>query len=109
MELKKLRKEKKLSQIQLANQLNITQEKYSRLENGLTELNIDLLCKLADIYNVSIDYLCEHETKHLIDTSNWQDITKAIVNRLMELNEKNQTILFGYILHMLKEQNKQVG
>lgn len=109
MRLKKIRILNELTQEQIANKIGITQFTYSNYEKEKTQPAIETLCKLADYYNVSLDYLCEHETKHLIDTSNWLDITKSIVYKLQELSEKNQTILLGYMLHMLKEQNNYKG
>lgn len=57
MRLKELRTENKLKQSDVAEKLFITQTGYSNYENGRTEPNIEMLCKLADLYNVSIDYL----------------------------------------------------
>ena len=51
------RKLNKLTQRQLAEQLGITQPSYIRYENGSAEPNIDTLIKLADIFDVSVDYL----------------------------------------------------
>lgn len=50
--LKQARKDKKLTQRQVASILNMTQQQYSRFENGVFELNygqILFLCKLYDI------------------------------------------------------------
>lgn len=49
--LKYARKLKGLTQKQVAMQLNMTQQQYSRFENGVFELNYDLimtLCKMLD-------------------------------------------------------------
>lgn len=49
--LKYARKLKGLTQKQVAEQLNMTQQQYSRFENGVFELNYDLimtLCKMLD-------------------------------------------------------------
>lgn len=49
--LKYARKLKGLTQKQVAMQLNMTQQQYSRFENGAFELNYDLivsLCKMLD-------------------------------------------------------------
>lgn len=49
--LKYVRKLKGLTQKQVAEQLNMTQQQYSRFENGVFELNYDLivsLCKMLD-------------------------------------------------------------
>ena len=51
------RKLNKLTQRQLAEQLGITQPSYIRYENGSSEPNIDTLIKIADIFDVSVDYL----------------------------------------------------
>lgn len=59
MRLKELRKKKKLSQLRLATELNTTQNTISRYETGEREPGIKDLIKLADYFNVSIDYLLE--------------------------------------------------
>lgn len=57
MRLKELRKQKGLSQLRLATELNTTQNTISRYETGEREPGIDELIKLADYFNVSVDYL----------------------------------------------------
>ena len=57
MRLKELRKKKGLSQLRLATDLNTTQNTISRYETGEREPGIDELIKIADYFNVSIDYL----------------------------------------------------
>ena len=57
--LKNLREDNDKMQKELAIYLNITQQQYSLYERGIREIPIDLLIKLADFYNVSIDYILE--------------------------------------------------
>lgn len=57
MRLKELRKRKGLSQLRLATELNTTQNTISRYETGEREPGIDELIKIADYFNVSVDYL----------------------------------------------------
>ena len=52
-----LRKERKLSQKQVAADLDVTQALLSHYENGKRECGLDFLVKAADYYNVSCDYL----------------------------------------------------
>lgn len=59
MRIKKLRKEKNLSQLQLALALNMNQNSISRYENGEREADYSTLIKFADFFDVSIDYLLE--------------------------------------------------
>lgn len=57
MRLKELRKKKGISQLRLATDLNTTQNTISRYETGEREPGVDELIKIADYFNVSVDYL----------------------------------------------------
>lgn len=59
MRLKELRKQKGISQLKLAMDLNMNQNSISRYENEEREADYVTLIKLADYFNVSIDYLLE--------------------------------------------------
>lgn len=52
-----LRMQKNETQVALAKTLGISQSAYRRYEVGEAEPDIDKLIKIADFYNVSIDYL----------------------------------------------------
>ena len=55
--VKEIREDKGLTQMQIAKEIGITQRNYSYIETGKTMLTEDILIKLADYYNTSIDYL----------------------------------------------------
>ena len=55
--IKDLRKQKKLSQQQVSEQLGITRVALSHYETGKREPNLRMLQKLSEFYNVSIDYI----------------------------------------------------
>lgn len=55
--LKKLRKEKNISQLKLATDLNMNQNTISRYENKEREADYETLIKMADYFDVSLDYL----------------------------------------------------
>ena len=57
MRLKELREKKKISQLQLALVLNMNQNSISRYENMEREADYETLIKIADYFNVSLDYL----------------------------------------------------
>ena len=57
--LKELRKEKNISQLKLALDLSMNQNTISRYETGEREADYKTLIKIADYFNVSIDYLLE--------------------------------------------------
>lgn len=52
-----LRKDKHMSQTEIAKLLGISQRNYSHYERGETNIPLDILCKIAVIHNTSIDYL----------------------------------------------------
>ena len=106
MKLKELRKQKNLTQTEIAKILNMAQTTYAGYELGQREPTIDTLKKIADFYNVSLDYLCEHETQGSIDLSLFSDIKKGCVYILDKLNESNTAMVFGYMTHILQDQSK---
>ena len=55
--LKELRRKRKISQLKLALDLNMNQNTISRYENLEREADYETLIKIADYFNVSIDYL----------------------------------------------------
>ncbi|MBO5323637.1 MAG: helix-turn-helix transcriptional regulator [Oscillospiraceae bacterium] len=57
MRLKEIRRKRGISQVKLAMELNTTQNTISRYETGDREPGIAELIKIADYFNVSVDYL----------------------------------------------------
>ena len=59
MRLKLLRKQRGISQLKLAMDLNMNQNSISRYETGEREADYATLIKFADYFGVSIDYLLD--------------------------------------------------
>jgi transcriptional regulator with XRE-family HTH domain len=57
MRLREIRKSRGISQLRLAMDLNMNQNTISRYETGEREPGISDLIKIADYFDVSIDYL----------------------------------------------------
>lgn len=55
--LKDLREDHDYTQQYVADQIGITQRKYSYIETGVQQLTAEVLILLARFYQVSIDYL----------------------------------------------------
>ncbi len=55
--IKNLRENMDLKQTQIASLLHISQQNYSRYENGQREMPISILVGLAELFDVSVDYL----------------------------------------------------
>ena len=59
MRLKELRKQRGISQLKMAMDLNMNQNSVSRYKNGQREVGYETLIAFADYFRVSIDYLLE--------------------------------------------------
>ncbi len=59
--LKALRQEAKIGQVELAEKLGVSKGVISFWENGINEPGLAALIKIADFFEVSIDYLVGRE------------------------------------------------
>ena len=57
--LKSIREDNDIKQRQIAKILNVSQNTYSQYETGVIPITAETLIKLADYYDVSIDYLLD--------------------------------------------------
>lgn len=79
--LKKLRKEKNLTQEALAECLNVSPQTVSKWENGASMPDISLLPLLADYFQVSLDSLLMHDAaQRLQDVRNLGKEIRALVD-----------------------------
>lgn len=64
--IKELRNSKKMTQVELAKALGLTKQCISNWENDNVLPSVDMLCKLADFFSVTTDYLLCREEKELL-------------------------------------------
>ena len=55
--IRELREDRDLSQAQIAQVIKTTQQQYSKIEMGKSDISGEKLSLLADFYNVSVDYI----------------------------------------------------
>ena len=55
--LRDLREDSNLTQTEIAKLLNVDQRTYSNYENGIRDLPMGILVKIADYFHTSTDYL----------------------------------------------------
>lgn len=93
--LKKLRKENGFKQAQVAYFLDITREEVSYYENGKRNLNLSLLQKFADLYEVNIAYFLEESEEKIktncptnlsIEDKKKVEFARKFINNIFELN-----------------------
>ncbi len=82
--LKQLRKEKNLSQAEIAKILNVHQTAVSQWEQGRTTPDMQTLIKIADYFQVTVDYL-------LGQTSEKKSLTNETI-----LNAHEEKVILAY-------------
>jgi len=99
--IKKIREDKGLRQKEVASAIDIGYSNYNKIENGIREISVKELQRLANFYNLTLDQVID------ID----DDIPKEVIIEDKEANEQlkliaqldkdDQTIIFKMIDKML--------
>ncbi len=92
--LKKLRELKNLTQEYVANQLEITQSNYSRIENNEIELSLNKLEKIADVLEMKPEEILAFDEKYIFNLMHNENAYSGVTinnyynQELKTLNEK---------------------
>lgn len=93
-QLSNLRKNKGLSQQQLAQMLNTTQQTISKYECGASDIPNNILSKMSKIFNVSINQiLSENDKSNSISSSVTNDLLYIYDN--LSLDDRETWLLLG--------------
>lgn len=98
--IKELRTEKNLTQKELANLLSLTPKMISFYELGQRTPPSDIILKLAEIFNVSTDYLLGRESDEYDKLSN---------DNLPELNKKDERDIAKELEKMMSDLDSDGG
>lgn len=98
--LKELRKQRKITQNELADYLHLARSTYQSYEYGAAEPDIGTLKKIADFFDVSLDYLCGRPNANLIFTDSLSPNKKQLVNMIKGLSEDETLIALGWIARL---------
>lgn len=103
--LKQLRKDKGLTQTQFASEFNISAGTIAMWETGKRMPDTDMLKKIAQFFNVSIDYLLDNEKSPSITNEGLTENDEIIIlNRnAKKLSPEQQKLLNDVVRQMLKE------
>ena len=88
--LKNLRKEKQLTQKQIADRIGLAISAVSSYESGTRYPSYDVLIRLAHIFHVSTDYLLGVTDKREIDVTGLNDQEVELISQIIDiLRSKN--------------------
>ena len=108
--LRIIRETRKINQLKLAIDIGITQESISKYENGVAFPSSEVLIKLADYLNCSIDYLLGRTNNSNLNKENPSAEDKEIENlifRYNRLSNENKNKLEGCLLALEQEEQKK--
>lgn len=66
--IRDLREDKDLNQTEIAKMLGMSQTGYSKYETGENDIPTAVLIKLANFYNVSVDYILDRTPNPIMNT-----------------------------------------
>lgn len=102
--IKKLREERRLTQKELAEEMNLAQSTIAMIENDKKEGSTKTLKKLADFFNVTLDYLLsEDDEKDKINE--YEEQNKLFFSKFGKLSPKDKNKIIKMIDMFEEETN----
>jgi transcriptional regulator with XRE-family HTH domain len=102
--LKSLREERKITQIQLAEVLGVKHNTVSSWENGTNSIDISLVMQICKYLNVSLDDMFGRKSKD-IPTLEMSEVEKKLIFSYRNLSRDNQLKVTGIIEFMFDEES----
>ena len=107
MKLREFRIKNNLQQQEVAKFINKTKSGYGYYESGRTEPDIKTLCKLADLYHITLDELVGREQKNIIDKGLLSQTELDIIEIMKNLNTNYLEKLEAYAAALYSTQKDQ--
>ncbi len=96
VKLKSLRKIENITQEELAKKININLSTYKQYETNRTEPDIETLKKIADYFDISLDFLCNRPRPFDLPSITTQE-QKALIHKIIDLNKEQCMLVDAYI------------
>lgn len=94
---REVRKNMHLTQKEVANMLNVSHTTYNRYESGLIEPDIGKLCKMANIFRVTVDYLLMNDIPTLTKEIDESDM-ENIVFKYQQLDKRGKDAVYNTLM-----------
>lgn len=100
LKLRELRLQNGYTQKQMAELLNLSTNGYQNYELGTREPSLQILCKIADILGVSLDYLLGRENEKAVAPKGTTDVATNFIKELKLENDKRFKDLAKLYAHL---------
>ena len=102
--IRDLREDNDIKQSTIASDLGISQPQYQRYESGTRQIPVDILIRLAAIYDVSIDYLLGLTNVKKAPAPALNADAKKALTYFSRLNQENKDYILGEMVKLHREQ-----
>ena len=89
--LKQLRKDKRLTQSQVAKRVGVTRSMISSYETDIRCPSFDILVSLSRLYGVTVDYLLTMDDKKYLDITGLSDQEISVISDMVSLLRTSKT------------------
>ena len=86
--INQLRKDKHMTQAQVAARIGVTASMVSSYETDIRLPSYEVMVQIADLFGVTVDYLLCRQDKRFLDISELNDEEAAVVCSMVELLKK---------------------
>ena len=109
-EIRRLRKSSGLNQVSFADKMDVSQSTVASWENGTRRPDIDTLCKIANLFRVSVDDVLGRESEHNADKDLSLSATESqLISIFRELNSKGQDALLRQAHYLSSDPDMKKG
>ena len=99
--IKAIREDKSLKQIEVASHIGVDKSAYSKIEKGLRAVSVDELQKMAQLFNLTTDQIINHDGKIPKEVIIEDKTAVEQMRLIQELDEDDKQTIFKLIDKML--------
>lgn len=99
--IKAIREDKNLKQIEVANHIGVDKSAYSKIEKGGRSLTVDELQKMAQLFNMSTDQIINYEGKVPAEVIIEDKTAVEQMRLIQQLEDEDKQTIFRLIDKML--------
>jgi transcriptional regulator with XRE-family HTH domain len=99
--IKTIREEKNLKQIEVANHIGVDKSAYSKVEKGLRSLTVEELQKMAQLFNMTTDQIINYDGKMPKEVVIEDKTAVEQMRLIQQLEDEDRQTIFKLIDKML--------
>lgn len=109
--IKSVREHQNMTQKECADTLGITLRAWQTYEQGVSEPKHEILCKIADMFDVTLDYLLGRPdakppadpVEEFVDRVQMQEQEQIILKKWLALDEKKRRAVYDFMVDIVHE------